>query len=336
MEYKSLINRLIDLRDIESEEAGFLLNEIIAGRITQTQTAAILTALKIKGASVDEIKGFIKTMRENMIAIKSKKNTIDLCGTGGDKSGTFNISTTSAFVAAGAGAVVAKHGNRSASSKCGSADVLEELGVHINIPPDKAQRVLDKTGLVFLFAPLYHAALKNVITVRRELGFPTIFNYLGPFVNPAGTKRQLIGVPDLATAKKLAKASLSLDYERLLIVTSEDGLDEISASSKTHIIDIESSKIKEYLFDPKEYGFRVNNKAELLGGGAKVNAGITNKILEGEESAMSDAVIINSAFALLCAGLAKDVTEGIDQARNSIEKGFAKKALEKLIYETNN
>ncbi len=335
MEYKSLINRLINLQDITAEEAGFLLQEIIAGRITQVQTSAILTALKIKGASTEEIKGFILAMRDNMITIKSNKGAIDLCGTGGDKSGTFNISTTSAFVAAGAGAVVAKHGNRSASSKCGSADVLEELGVHINIAPEKAQRVLDQTGLVFLFAPLYHSALKNVITVRKELGFPTVFNYLGPFVNPAGTTRQLIGVPDLATARKLAKASLSLGYERLMIITSEDGLDEVSLSSKTHVLDIKSNKIKEYIFDPRDYGFDLIDKKELLGGGVKVNAEITKNILDGEKSVMSSAVIINSAFALLCADKAKDISEGIDLAKKSIDKGFAKKALNRLIYETN-
>lgn len=336
MDYQNIINKLINARDIASDEAGFLLNEIIKGRVTQSQTAAVLTALKMKGESEGEIEGFIKAMRANMVKITSIKSAIDLCGTGGDKSGTFNISTTTAFVTAGAGAVVAKHGNRSASSKCGSADVLEALGVHINISPEKAQDVLNKTGLVFLFAPLYHSALKNVIAVRKELGFPTIFNYLGPFSNPAGTKRQLVGVPDLKTAKKLAKASLKLEYERLIIVTSEDGLDEISTSSKTHVFDIEAKNVREYIFDPAEYGFRYADKKELMGGDAIVNAGITREVLNGKQGAMRNAVVLNSAFALLCSGIAKDIKHGINLATDSIDKGFAKKALENLIYETNN
>ncbi|MBI2018069.1 anthranilate phosphoribosyltransferase, partial [Candidatus Daviesbacteria bacterium] len=278
---------------------------------------------------------FAQGMRELMLVVKVPKDAIDIVGTGGDGSNSFNISTVSALVVASCGVKVAKHGNRAASSKCGSADVLEALGVDILLTPQKAQTVLQKAGFVFLFAPQFHPAMKIVGPVRRELKIRTIFNYLGPFLNPAKVQRMLLGVANLELAKKFLSIARKLNFEHLLIVTSVDGMDEISVASETHAFELKESRVKEFIIDPKKLGFKKYFKSALAGGEPKLNAQIVRDILSGKDGAKKDATILNSAYALLVAGRVKDVREGIKLAIQAIESGKSFKLLEQFIKETN-
>ncbi len=331
----SILNTLIQEKDLSREESRAFLDSVIAGDMTPAQIGAVLTALRMKGESPEEIEGLLQGMRSHMLMIDAP-GAIDIVGTGGDGSGTFNISTAAAFVAAGAGAKVAKHGNRAASSKCGSADVLETLGVNIQLSPQQAAEVYKKAGIVFLLAPLYHAALKNVVAVRKELKIRTIFNVLGPFANPAGAKREVIGVPNADIAKTMAKVALSLGYEHVIIVTSDDGMDEISTSAKTQAFDVRAGKIRKSIIDPSKLGFKKAKKEELLGGNAEKNAQIVRNILAGKKGPKRDIVLLNAAFALYVAGIAKDPKEGITLAKDSIDSGRAREALDKLVKESQN
>ncbi len=331
MNINYLLNKLIERKDLNKKEAMILMEEIFQGRLTPAQIAAFLTALRMKGETVDEILGFITVMREHMVKIKTKGLIIDTCGTGGDGSGTFNISTASAFVVAGAGVKVAKHGNRAASSLCGSADVLEELGVNINLTPKQAEEMLEKTCFTFLFAPLYHPAMKFVGSVRKELGIRTVFNFLGPFVSPAQVKRQIIGVPNIKLAEKLANIAVNLHYEHLMLVSSEDGLDEISLCARTYVVEVIGKKIKKTVIDPGEFGFKKVLPNAYKGGDAETNAQIIRKIFEGKDGPHKEIVILNSAAAFLVAGKVKELKKGIELAKNSIENGDAQKVLENTI-----
>lgn len=328
-----LLNKLVDGNNISQKEASLLLEEMIAGRLTTAQSAAILVALRTKEETVEEILGFIKIMRKHMIKINSPK-ALDIVGTGGDGLGTFNISTASSFVVAGCGIKVAKHGNRAASSLCGSADVLESLGVNINLTPKQAEEVLEKVGMVFLFAPLYHPAMKNIGPIRRELGIRTIFNFLGPFLNPVGTKRQLLGVPNLAIAKQLSKVAAKLNYTHLLIITSDDGMDEITTTGNTKVFEIKGRKVKSYTISPQKYGIKVATKKDILGGDAKVNASIIKKVLAGEKGSQRDIVLLNSGAAIYLSGKVKSISEAIKLAEKSIDSGAAIQILENLIKES--
>lgn len=325
------LNKLLDKENLNLQEAQTLMEEVLKGNLTPSQIAAILVALRMKGETVDEILGFIKVMREHMVKIKTKGLVMDTCGTGGDGSGTFNISTATAFVVAGAGVKVAKHGNRAASSLCGSADVLEALGVGINLSPKQAEEMLEKTGFTFLFAPLYHPGMKYVALVRKELKIRTVFNFLGPFVSPAEVKRQIIGVPNIKLAEKLTQIATKLNYEHLMIVASCDGLDEISLSAPTFVFEIKRRKIQESKINPKDYGFKKYDKDDLKGGDAKTNGEIIKSILNGKSGAEKDIVILNSAAALLVAGKVKEFQKGIELAKNSIDNGNAQKVLEQAI-----
>ena len=266
-----------------------------------------------------------------MQKIKVSGLVIDTCGTGGDGKGTFNISTATALVVAGAGVKVAKHGNRSASSFCGSADVLEELGVNIQMTPRQAEDCLQKVGITFLFAPLFHPAMKHVAGVRKELGIRTVFNFLGPFVNPARVRRQIVGVSDRNIAEKLMEVAKYLDYEHLLIVISDDGLDEISISNKTRIFEIKNNRVRKFTMMPENFGIKRASIETIKGRDAKINAKIIERILEGEKGPKRDVVILNSAAALYVAGKVKDINSGIKLAEESIDRGKAKKILEQLI-----
>ncbi len=330
---KSILNKLIEKENLTTEETQLFLNEVIRGIVTPAQIGAVLVALRMKGETSDEIVGFIKAMKENMVRVKAS-NTIDVCGTGGDSSGTFNVSTAVAIVVAGTGVKVAKHGNRAASSKCGSADVLEELGINLQLSTEKAEAVFNKVGMVFLFAPLFHPAMKNVIAVRKELMTRTVFNFLGPFVSPASAEKQLIGVPNVEIAKKLAEVGKKLGYKHLLVVTSEDGLDEISISSKTTLFEVKNGSVKQSIVDPMAYGFKKVSKKEILGGNAAQNARIILDVLKGDKSPRRDIVILNSAFALYVAGVVEGIGEGISLAEKSIDSGKAKLVLENLVKET--
>lgn len=333
MDTKTLLNKLIDGIDLTEKEAAVILEKIITGDLNSTQAAAVLTALRTKGESVYEILGFIQTMRRHMVKIDAPK-AIDIVGTGGDGSGTFNISTATSLVVAGMGVSVAKHGNRAASSKCGSADVLEALGVNINLKPKQAESVFKKIGLVFLFAPNYHPAMKIIGPVRKELGFRTVFNFLGPFLNPAQTKKQLLGVPNINIAKKLASVAQKLNFSHLLLVSSEDNMDEITTTGKTKVFEIKGSKVKSYTISPIHYGIKMVGKKELMGEDASTNAKIIKRILKGEKGPKTDVVLLNSAAAFYLSGRAKDIREGIKLAKESIESGVALKILEDLIKET--
>ena len=333
MNTTNILNNLVEKKNMTAEEINIFLSDLINGNVNSIQGGAILTALKIKGETPEEINGLIKTMRKNMVSI-NLNNAIDVCGTGGDDSGSFNISTAVALVVAGCGVKVAKHGNRAASSKCGSADVLESLGVNIKLNPTQAQQVFKKIGMVFLFAPIYHPAMKNIVNIRKELKIRTIFNYLGPFINPSCPVKQLVGVPNKEIAQKLADVSKKLNYKHLLIVTSEDGMDEISIYSKTFMFEINKNQIKNKVIDPQDYKFNKTNKKEILGGDTVDNAKIIKNILNGVKGPQRDLVVFNSAFALYVAGSVIDINQGIKLAEDSIDSGSAKLVLENLIKET--
>lgn len=293
----------------------------------------MLVALRTKGETEQEILGFIHIMRKHMIKVNAPK-ALDIVGTGGDNTGTFNISTAASFVVAGMGVPIAKHGNRAASSICGSADVLESLGVNIHLTPKQAEDVFKKVGMVFLFAPNFHPAMKLIAPIRKELGLRTIFNFLGPFLNPASTKRQLIGVPNIKIAKKLAKVAAKLKFTHLLLVSSKDGMDEITATADTHIFEIKDKNLKTYILSPKPFGIKKASKKDLLGKDAIENAAIIQNILKGEKGSQRDIVVLNSAAALYAAGRVKSIKEGIKLAEESIDSGAALTVLENLVKET--
>lgn len=334
MDTTALLNALVDKKNISAKDASEFLSALMKGEVMPVQAGAILTALRMKGETTDEIVGFVKAMRTHMVPV-AIPDAIDIVGTGGDGSGTFNVSTAAAFVVAGAGVLVAKHGNRAASSRCGSADVLEALGVKIELSANAAARVAKQAGIVFLFAPLFHPATKQVVAVRKELKIRTIFNVLGPFANPASVKRELMGVPSPAIAQKLAQVARALDYKRILLVSSEDGLDEISLSAKTHAIEVRGKKIRKFIIDPLKLGFKKAKKSEVLGGDTTENARIIRGILAGEKGPRRDITLLNSAFALVVAGAARDVKEAMVRVEKSIDSGKAKNVLERLIDTSN-
>lgn len=334
MDTNIILNKLVDGNNLSQRETSILLERIIKGQLNPAQIAAVLIGLRTKGETVDEIIGFIKTMRKHMIKIKAPK-AIDIVGTGGDEAGTFNISTASCFVVAGSGVPIAKHGNRAVSSKCGSADVLENLGVNINLTPSQAEDVFKKVGMVFLFAPLYHPALKLIAPIRKELGLRTVFNFLGPFLNPAETKRQLLGVPNEKIAKKLAEVATKLKFTHLMLVTSKDGMDEITTTATTKVFEVKGNKLNSYIISPKQFGIKKATKKDLAGKNSSGNAHIIQDILKGKKGPLRDIVVLNSATTLYLAGKAENIAEGILFAEKSIDSGSALRILQKLIKETN-
>lgn len=335
MEVHKLLTKLIDKKDLTVSEAENLLEGVMDGIITPIQTAALLTALRMKGETQDEIVGFVGTMRKHMITVEANDIVVDTCGTGGDGKGTLNISTAAAFVVAAAGIKVAKHGNRAVTSDCGSADVMEALGVNINLDSKDAANILREVGMVFLFAPLFHPATKNVVSVRKELKVRTVFNYLGPFVNPCRVKRQLIGVPERGIAKTLARAATQLDYDHILIVTSEDGTDEITLSEKSFTIEVKRDHLREFMINPSQFGFDTHKDQRISGGDAKNNASMLRAVLAGKKGALRDTVVLNTAASLYVAGKTADIKEGIPLAEESIDNGYAYRVLERLIEVTN-
>ena len=332
IDYIELLNKR---QDLTQEQAEHLLGLLIGGA-DNSQIADVLKALANKGESVEEIVGFAEGMRGLMLTVDAGADVVDIVGTGGDGSNSFNISTVSAIVTAACGVMVAKHGNRAASSLCGSADVLEALGVNINLTPAKAAEVLEKVGMVFLFAPAFHPAMKTVGPVRKELKMRTIFNYLGPFLNPGKVERMLFGVANLELAEKFLEIASKLKFKHLIIVTSEDGMDEISVAAKTTAFELKNGDVRKFIIDPQERGFEKYSKQDLIGGDPKLNAGIVRDVLAGKEiGAKKDAVVLNSAYALLVADKVNDVQEGIEMARGVIDTGKALEVLDNLIKETN-
>lgn len=332
-----LLNKLVLKQDLTKEEINFLFEEIVHEQIDPIQIGGVLIAMRAKGESIDEIVHIVQAMRKHMRKVTvSNNHIIDTAGTGGDGSGTFNISTAAALIAAGTGVKVAKHGNGAMSSKCGSRDVIEALGVNIILSPEKAAKVLGKVGFVFLFAPLYHPAMKQVSEVRRALQVRTIFNILGPLANPAFAKRQLIGVADRTLAEKLAKIVTELNYDHVVIVTSVDGMDEISISAPTILYEIKHKKMKKSIITPEMFGIQRKPQKEILGGDPIINAKIIKNILNGEKGAKRDVVVLNSAAALYVSGKVASIKDGIVLAEESIDKGYAKNVLENLVKETRN
>ena len=330
---KDLLKKSVSGESLTEEEAGHIMEQITDGSITPSQIGAFLTSLTIKGATVQELTGFARVLYEKARSVPVPEGMVltDTCGTGGDSSGTFNISTVSAFVACGAGIKVAKHGNRSITSNSGSADVLESLGVKIDMDPQQAGDALKEVGMCFLFAPMFHPAFKNIMGPRRELGFRTVFNMMGPMLNPAKVKYQIMGVFSPDVTEMVAEVLGNLGVRHAFVVHGNDGLDEISLTGQTKVTELKDGKINEWQFDPKEFGFTYCKAEDLKGGDAAHNAEITQSILSGEKGPRRDVVVINSAAAILATGLASDFKEAVAKANESIDSGAAKKCLEKLV-----
>ena len=329
---KPLLAKVVDGNNLTEAEALEAVNCIMSGEATDSQIAGFLTALRIKGETIEEITGFAKGMRAKASAVKGCSDAIDIVGTGGDLANSFNISTTSAFVIAGAGVKVAKHGNRSVSSKSGAADVLESLGVTITTSPEKSQKLIQTIGISFLFAQTFHSSMKFVGTPRREMGIRTIFNILGPLANPASTEYILLGVYDKALLKPMAQVLINLGITRAMLVHGNDGLDEISVSDTTSVAEVNNGKISEYTLNPEDYGIRLAKKSEIIGGTAQENAKITLGILNGEiQDAKRDIVLLNAGCALYTAGRVQTIAEGIVMAKASIDSGRAMIKLNELI-----
>lgn len=328
---REAIAKLIEGQHLTQAEAAGVMDEIMAGEATPAQIGAFLVALRVKGETVDEIAGCASAMRQRAARVATRHAVVvDTCGTGGDASGTFNISTTAAFVLAGAGLCVAKHGNRAMSSKCGSADVLKALGVNIELSPERVGRCLDEVGIGFLFAPMLHTAMKHAVGPRREIGARTVFNVLGPLTNPAGAKRQLIGVYSPALTETLAEVLLRLGAERALVVHGADGLDEITLTGETKVSELRDGQVRTYRVTPEAFGLRRASPEDLRGGDEQVNAQITLDVLKGAEGPRRDAVLLNAAAAVCAGGLADDIAGGIPIARRSIDSGRALEKLEQL------
>jgi len=317
--------------DLSEEETTYVFDLIMSGEVSEIETASILVGLKIKQETKEEILGAAKIMREKSLKISSPNNAIDTCGTGGDMSGTLNISTSSAIVAASAGAIIAKHGNRSISSKSGSADMLEKLGYKITSDRNQLENSLNKHNFCFLFAQYHHSAMKHVSNVRKELKTRTIFNLLGPLTNPANTQKQLLGVFEKKWVKIHCEVLKDLGSEHCLVVHGEDGLDEISLSGPTYIAELKNNNIKEYVFDPKDYGYTLIDNSEIKGRDAEYNAQAFIKMLEGKNNSFQKIIELNAGAALYLSKRTKDLKEGFDLAKYVINSQITKKYLEQLI-----
>ena len=334
---KEFIEKLSRRQDLSTDEASSAMRTIMEGGATDAQIAGFLIALKFKGEHPDELLGFVRVMEEKSLKVRVEDpDAIDMCGTGGDGSGTFNISTVASFVVAGTGVTVAKHGNRSISSSCGSADVLRSLGVRIDILPEKVETAINTVGIGFLFAPLFHPAMKHAAKSRMELGVKTAFNLLGPMTNPAGVRRQLVGAFDHDAADKVAAVFTARGMKKCFVVSSEDGLDEISLDAPTLIREVNgNTEVVQSEFHPAPNGFRRIPKSSVQGGDAETNARIAMAILRGEIMPHRDYVVVNAAYGLLVAGAAPSLPEAVGLANESIDSGRALAKLEHLIEWTN-
>jgi anthranilate phosphoribosyltransferase len=332
---------------LSREEARAVMAEVLTGKCTDAQIAALLVALHMKGETVEEIVGFAEAIRAAATPLSIHQNStvdvsgtgrdalVDTCGTGGDASGTFNISTATALVVAGAGVRVAKHGNRSVTSKCGSADVMEALGVSISLPPTRLAACLEEVGIAFLFAPAMHSAMKYVQPARRELRLRTVFNLLGPLTNPAHASAQVVGVYSVELVEKLAEALSMLGLHRAIVVHGLDGLDEITITGPTRVAEVREGSVRTYEVTPEEFGIERAPIEDISGGDAAVNAAIIREILSGRKSPKRDVVLLNAAAALVAAGRADHVAEALPLAARSIDSGAAAEKLEAMVRFTN-
>jgi anthranilate phosphoribosyltransferase len=328
---KDYLAHLLEGQHFSREQAEQAMGIIMSGQASQAQIGSFLTALRLKGISGSEITGFAAAMRQHSLRIEcTRQDLLDTCGTGGDGKGTFNISTTTAFVVAGAGLAIAKHGNRGISSSCGSADVLTALGIKVDLTPQSVKQSIDQIGIGFLYAPVFHQAMKYAAKPRQELGFRTVFNLLGPLTNPAGAERQLIGVYEKEIAVKVAEALVGLGVQRAMVVHSFDGLDEISTSAPTQVVEVQNGELKTYVIHPQELGFSLCDQRAYRGGTPNDNALLLRGVLQGEPGPKRDVVLLNAAAALVVGGKAENLAEGLSVAAASLDSGAAYAKLTEL------
>ena len=346
---KDAISKVVLRQDLLETEMIEVMNQIMGGEATPAQVGAFITALRMKGETIEEITGAARVMRDHATPIRvgkaldidreeinlDRETVLDTCGTGGSGTKSFNISTTVAFVVSACGAKVAKHGNRSISSACGSADVLEALGVNLKVTPEQVESCINEVGVGFLFAPALHGAMKHAIGPRREIGIRTIFNILGPLTNPAGADRQVLGVYDEKLVEVLAKVLVKLGCQRGFVVHGQDGMDEITLTGPTRIAEINEGKGALSTIEPEDFGLRRCLLTDLQGGDAEENAAIVKDVLAGAEGPKRDVVLLNAAYALIAAGIVESVDAGLQKARNVIDEGLAKAKLEGLVNLTN-
>jgi len=327
---REAIDTLVRGRDLSREEAAQAMNEMMEGEATPAQIAAFITALRIKGETVDEITGMAQTMREKSLKVTTDDFLVDTCGTGGDGQGTINVSTAAALVAAAAGVKVAKHGNRAASGACGSADVMEALGVKVDLSPDGVKRCLEEVGIGFMFAPVFHPSMRHAAGPRREIGIRTVFNILGPLTNPAGAHAQLLGVADPSAAEKMAQALGRLGTQRAMVVHGEEGLDEISIAGPTRVWELTSGKVRSYAMTAEDGGLSRASLEGIQGGSVERNAELLRGILRGDSGPAQDVVLLNAAAALVVGRKATDIKEGVALVRQTVASGAALEKLEAL------
>jgi anthranilate phosphoribosyltransferase len=346
---KEAISKIVHGGNLTEQQASETMTEIMSGEATDAQIAAYITALRVKGETIDEITGSAKVMRRFATPIRARavvdldredinidrETILDTCGTGGDNTCTFNVSTATAIVVAACGLTVAKHGNRSVSSACGSADVLEALGVNVNVPPEKVEECLKKIGIGFLFAPALHGAMKYAVGPRKQIGIRTIFNILGPLTNPAGASAQVLGVYSKDLTEKLAGVLKNLGSDCAWVVHGSDGLDEISITGETFVAELRDGKIKTFTVKPEDLGLKTAPLSDIKGGDAGKNAEIVRSVLSGKKDARRDIVLMNAAAGLLAGGKAKDLKEGVKAAAEAIDSGKAAEKLEALVKLTN-
>lgn len=325
------IEQLLQGKPLTRDQARDVMDQVMAGEATTAQIAGLLIALRAKGETVEEMTGFVESMRAHATPLEVPAGTIDTCGTGGDRAGTFNISTAAALVAAGAGIPVAKHGNRAASSRCGSADVLEALGVDITLGAEGVRRCIDAAGIGFCFAPSFHPAMRHAGPARRELGVRTVFNVLGPLANPGRVRRQALGVGAPALAPLMIRVLQDLGHERALVFYGEDGLDELTTTGPSRVFELKAGSVTEYLLDPKDMGLGRSRPDDLRGGTPAENAALLRQVLSGEAGPRRDVVVLNAAAAILAAGTADEWPQAMAVARESLDSGRAKQALSRLV-----
>ncbi|UCB43420.1 MAG: anthranilate phosphoribosyltransferase [Dehalococcoidales bacterium] len=328
---REAIQSLVSGKSLTTEDAATVMEEIMSGEATPAQFGAFVTALRLKGESVEEIAGLARVMREKATRVQVSVPTVDTCGTGGDAFGTFNISTTAAFIVAGAGLKVAKHGNRAMTSRCGSADVLEALGVKIDLRPEGVQECLEKAGIGFMFAQVFHPSMKHAAGPRREIAIRTVFNFLGPLTNPAEAQAQVIGVSDAVFAPKMAQVLQRLGCRHALVTHGEEGLDEISVCGETKVWEIKGDASSSYTITPEEFGFKRASIEDIRGGTVEENAKILRNILSGATGPARDVVLLNAAAGLVAGDLGPDIAAGVELARKVLESGAALQKLDDFI-----
>jgi anthranilate phosphoribosyltransferase len=333
---KEAILMLVDGKSMNTEEAAQVMEEIMTGEVSPAQFGAFVTALRLKGETVEEITGLARTMRNHSLKVEINDPVTDVVGTGGDGCNTFNISTTAAFVVAGSGLKVAKHGNRAASSACGAADVLEALGVKIDLTPEQVKQCLEEVGIGFMFATSFHPAMKYAGPPRREIGIRTVFNILGPLTNPASAGTYLLGVADGSLVEMMAKVLQSLGCKHALVVHGDDGLDEITLTANTLVYEVTGNEIKNYEISPEGLGFSKAGMDSLKGGTVEQNAAILKDILSGKQGPQRDVVLMNAAAALVAGNRTRTLREGVETATESIDSGKAMEKLEGLVKLTSN